>query len=660
MMCTSTSGARLRLSALVGVAALSLVAPDAGAQQITFSNVSTAAGITKRTVSYGVSWGDVNGDGHPDVFLNNHANKSSIFLNNGSGLFTDAIKSLDPESYLTGIGAKDDTHGGAWVDFDNDGDQDLVVSTGIKYNVQFFVNIGGKLYYRPTEYGFAYDADQGGRMPLWFDWNRDGLLDTTLLTLYGAPLFTQQSDGTFLDSRGGTGFACNDNQYGVLIDLDGDGRLDLVCVKSGGAFAQAWSMATKPWKNLTSMLPGTTNVNDVVVGDFDNNQRNDMLLLSGALRPSQAVTFNGNRIEAQWINKDRGITFKSSGVLSVTIDWSKTLYQDNDPAASTSSIFIGQNGVHPTTLHFNLDPNDASTHGIKPRNLNATNGEIYIGYDPATQTWSFKQYWNNKYVYTYLGIQSTTAISGMVSTGILAFDGPHYPVLLSNQATGIVDRTSASNLMTKINCLSGVAADLDNDMDMDLFLVCRNGVENIADILLMNDGQGRFTPVANAGGAAGPIGVSVGQDAGAGESVACADYDLDGRIDLFVTNGLNRRPLGTAHQGPYQLFRNTSPVRNWIELDLVGTRSSSGNSSRDAIGATVKATAGGVTQYREQNEGYHRWSQNQRRIHFGLANNATVNVTVNWPSGRVSTFSNVAANNVYVVTEGGSIQQAPY
>ena len=51
----------------------------------------------------------------------------------------------------------------------------------------------------------------------------------------------------------------------------------------------------------------------------------------------------------------------------------------------------------------------------------------------------------------------------------------------------------------------------------------------------------------------------------------------------------------------------------FLQLDLVGT-----TSNRDAVGAKVYVTAGGVTQYREQNGGYHRWSQNFMRLHFGL------------------------------------------
>jgi hypothetical protein len=191
-------------------------------------------------------------------------------------------------------------------------------------------------------------------------------------------------------------------------------------------------------------------------------------------------------------------------------------------------------------------------------------------------------------------------------------------------------------------------------MDEDIFLACRGGVQNIPDILLQNDGHGVFTVVPNAGGAAGAVGLAVGQGAGAGESVVAADYDLDGRVDLWVNNGLNLRPQH-RNNGPYMLFRNTSTARNWIELDLVGT-----SSNRDAVGARVYATAGGVTQYREQNEGYHRWSQNQRRTHFGLGSNTTANVVVKWPSGRTDTYNSVAAGHIYVATEGGGIRQAAY
>jgi hypothetical protein len=148
--------------------------------------------------------------------------------------------------------------------------------------------------------------------------------------------------------------------------------------------------------------------------------------------------------------------------------------------------------------------------------------------------------------------------------------------------------------------------------------------------------------------------LAVGQQAGVGETVVSADYDLDGRLDFLVANGMNMRPQG-RNNGPYQLFRNTSPVRNWIELDLVGTAS-----NRDAIGARVYATAGGVTQLREQNEGYHRWSQNQRRLHFGLAGNTKVNLTVKWPSGQTDTYNDVDAGHIYVATESTGIQQANF
>ena len=94
------------------------------------------------------------------------------------------------------------------------------------------------------------------------------------------------------------------------------------------------------------------------------------------------------------------------------------------------------------------------------------------------------------------------------------------------------------------------------------------------------------------------------------------------------------------------MFRNKGNSNNWIQIDLVGVAS-----NRDAVGAKVRVTAGGITQHREQNGGYHRWSQNHQRIHFGLAGNNTADVTITWPSGAVDTYLGVAANALYKATE---------
>ena len=220
------------------------------------------------------------------------------------------------------------------------------------------------------------------------------------------------------------------------------------------------------------------------------------------------------------------------------------------------------------------------------------------------------------------------------------------PALIAHKSGGLRDVTAASGLSKNISCVSTVAADFDNDMDVDLYAACRGANLNVANIYFDNDGNGNFTKIPQAGGARGPIGARVGL----GESVVSADYDVDGNVDLYVTNGLAMNPERVG--GPDVLFRNVGhPTNRWIQLDLVGTQS-----NRDGIGARVLATAGGKTQLREQGGGYHRWSQNDKRLHFGLGNHDSVNLVVEWPSGRRDTHNKVAAGSVYTVVEGGEIR----
>jgi hypothetical protein len=61
-----------------------------------------------------------------------------------------------------------------------------------------------------------------------------------------------------------------------------------------------------------------------------------------------------------------------------------------------------------------------------------------------------------------------------------------------------------------------------------------------------------------------------------------------------------------------------------------------------------------MAQFRVQDGRYHRWAQDSKRIHFGLASATTVSLTIDWPSGLIQTFQNVAANKVYILTEGAT------
>jgi hypothetical protein len=131
---------------------------------------------------------------------------------------------------------------------------------------------------------------------------------------------------------------------------------------------------------------------------------------------------------------------------------------------------------------------------------------------------------------------------------------------------------------------------------------------------------------------------------GRGDSVAVADYDRDGFLDLFVTNGYAAPPF---NDGPHQLFHNVGNTNHWLELDLVGT-----TSNHEAIGSTALVTAGGLTQMREAGGGTHYMAQNFGRLHFGLAGASKVDhIEVIWPDGTHQTLDDVEADQVLTVRQ---------
>jgi len=124
-----------------------------------------------------------------------------------------------------------------------------------------------------------------------------------------------------------------------------------------------------------------------------------------------------------------------------------------------------------------------------------------------------------------------------------------------------------------------------------------------------------------------------------GRGVAGGDFDNDGDIDVLITN-LNDRPV---------LLRNDTPRghRHWLLVNLVGR-----GSNRDAIGAVVTLRVGGrvLTRLRRSGGGY--LSQHDSRLHFGVGEHERIeSLEVLWPDGTRDRVSDVRSDRVMTIRQ---------
>ena len=642
---------RTPLATLARVLWLAMIAAPASAQ-VLFQDVTVGSGVEYTGESYGASWGDANGDRLPDLFVSHHRYVPGLYINLGNGTFENREFEVDVWQTVP----RSDIHGATWADYNNDGWSDLVITAGSKNFTQFLVNNGSFLTDRIDDFTFDRKA-WGGRLPFWFDFTNDGFLDLAIAAQGEKFQLHEQVGGDFLRRNSVSGHECDDNDYAHLSDLTLDGQVDWVCVRHGSFPDRIYDYTIGvPFSDQSILADPAVNVIDSAIADFDGDQIMDLFALRGKVRVTGADLVSPRApglysLEAHLIDSagsESGITFQTGGDLSIELHWS---------GRNAAQIFIGASGFHPpfpspgVPITIELSASDPNVVGVQSHDPTVDRG-IYIGFDPATQTWTyFNSSGDGAFSYTYSYIDSTAPISNLDVTGILAQEAPRAPALLKFTGSSYTDQIASTGLDHPVLCNSVAAADFDNDMDIDLYYVCRGPVLNRPNRLYLNDGTGFFTPVAGPFGAEGPVGSGVGL----GENVVASDYDVDGFVDLFVMNGLKLYPelIGYSAGGPDKLFRNLGNSNNWIEFDLTGTLS-----NRDGIGATVIAVAGGVTQRREQNGGYHRWAQHDQRIHFGLGANATADITVNWPSGQVDTYLGVAANGLYEIVEGNTTVNA--
>jgi Ca2+-binding RTX toxin-like protein len=620
----------------------------------TFKEISSQiSGIDNIGTTWGATWSDFNGDGLVDLWTNNHWPVGSLYINQGDGTFKNRTEDIFTEPPLG------DDHGAAAVDFDNDGDIDLFNLVGSqggrgigeKYDNRFYVNDNGTFVDLADSLGLAYSLARG-RSPLWFDFNNDGLLDVFIAAdsrnddLYApATIFLQQDSGKFKRASKETGFAVPEALFGILSDLSGDGKLDFV-VPVGDSI-KVYDTTALPLKDITAeTISDGIEIygdGDIISSDFNGDLKPDLYITADSSFESDLYQADNKSLVVQLVidkaEDTKGIYLDTTG--EVTFD----LRSRKEPV-SLDKIYIGANGINPTSKQFTLSPDDPNVVGTFSQ-IPKSGAGLYISYDRILKRWSYVFASGESFDGDRLLLGLIETSEPILKTNSIGFNknAPSKPSqLLMSSPDGFVDVSDESGINSILaSAKKAVAGDFDNDMDEDIFVVTSlSYAENTPDILYENQGNGTFVAVPKAGGA-------IGNKLGMGDFVISADYDNNGFLDLLVGNGDSdsTNTVLVENAPSYDLFQNQGNDNHWLQIDLQGVVS-----NRDGIGAQVFLTAGGKTQMRQQTGGMHNGVQNDRRIHFGLAQNTQIEkLVIKWSSGREQILTDIPVDRIINVVE---------
>lgn len=508
--------------------------------------------------------------------------------------------------------------GAAFLDFDNDGDQDLLFVNGTSWPWQ--ASDGKKpttsVLYRNDGTGRFADvtADSGLDVPLYGmgvavgDSDNDGLPDVFLSTVGGGRLFHNLGGGKFKDVTGEAGVAGSPKDWSTActwLDYDNDGKLDLLV-----ANYVRWSREIDAEVGYTLVGVGRAYGPPMnFEGAFPRLYHND-----GNGRFSDVSDKSGLQVK----NPATGVpAAKTLGIAPVDIDGDG--WMDLVLANDTVPNFVFLNQRDGTFKEV------GAISGIAFDSYGNTRGAM--GIDTA-------RFRND----AALGVVIGNFANEMTALYVSQQSRTNFADEAIPEGVG-----PASRLPLKFGVFF-----FDYDLDGWLDLLSVNGhLEEEISKVQKSQHYAQPAQLFWNGTGAGQNGFVVVPPQKAGDDLfrpivgrgsAFADIDGDGDLDVVLTQ-VGSAPL---------LLRNDQQLKHqWVRVKLVGSKV-----NRDAIGAWVTVRAGGRTMARQVMPTRSYLSQSELPVTFGLGSGDRVDeVTVLWPGGESQKIDSVPLNSTLTVKQ---------
>ncbi|MBU8870011.1 MAG: M6 family metalloprotease domain-containing protein [Gemmatimonadales bacterium] len=211
-----------------------------------------------------VSWVDYDNDGLLDIYLIKDGQANVMYRGLGGPGGGDWYFMTITDAWLGGVG---NSSSADWCDYDNDGDQDVLLSTSSR---NFLLgNFGVLGFYDMTE-ASPLGGSSNSAGADWGDMDNDGFMDVYIANISSPDLLVENNDGMFIQSADPDLVDAGPGQGGAWGDFDNDGLLDFFLARDGEADLFYWNLG-KGCFNPVLVPEGAGNSHGMAWADFDGD-----------------------------------------------------------------------------------------------------------------------------------------------------------------------------------------------------------------------------------------------------------------------------------------------------------------------------------------------------------------------------------------------------